>query len=150
MKLFDKVKDFVGVDSYDEEYYEDDYEVEEEPERHERPRLSRGRDNLVPMETRHEINMDLMISHPAALEDATKFVDVLKERRPVIINFSKLDQSGAQEILHFMSGAIYALGGRVKKVDDQIYVFAPKNVELSSFSGEDKSDEVDLNGDMWR
>ena len=38
----------------------------------------------------------------------------------------------AQRILDFISGAVYALGGDIKKAARNIFVVAPSNVEVTS------------------
>lgn len=157
MAFFDKFKDFVGADGYDDEYYEeDDYNIDE-PEYEDRSRHSRSREKVIPIASKPAIDIDLTITRPKSFKDASKFVDILKQNRPVIINFDSLQQEEAQQILQFLSGATYALDGNVRGVAEQIYVFAPKNVELTSPDGTSENDsddidvdEVDLDDNMWR
>lgn len=157
MKFFDKFKDFVGVDSYDDDYYDDDDYIIDEVDTQERPRFSRAKEKVIPLESKTSIDIDLTITRPKSFSDATKFVDLLKQNRPVIINFDSLKKEEAQQILQFLSGATYALDGNVRGVAEQIYVFAPKNVELTSPEAGEEEDsdigegeEIHMDDDMWR
>lgn len=90
----------------------------------------------------------LVLIEPKAFEECPKLVDSLKGRRPVIINLEKMETEAARKIFDFLSGATYALNGNVQKVANNIFIFAPENVDISAnqdertsfdFSSEEKS-----------
>ena len=74
----------------------------------------------------------LVLIEPKSFEECPKLVDCLKGRRPVIINLEKLETEVARKIFDFMSGATYALAGNVQKVANNIFIFAPDNVDISA------------------
>lgn len=78
----------------------------------------------------------LVLIEPKAFEECPKLVDSLRGRRPVIINLEKLETEVARKIFDFMSGATYALSGNVQKVANNIFIFAPENVDISSSQDE--------------
>lgn len=63
-------------------------------------------------------------------------MDSLKGRRPIIINLEKLETEVARKIFDFMSGATYALNGNVQKVANNIFIFAPENVDIAASQDE--------------
>ncbi|MCW2278882.1 cell division protein SepF [Heliophilum fasciatum] len=67
---------------------------------------------------------------PKAFEDAMGIVDHLKDRRQVVLNLEKIDKEMARWIIHFVSGATYALGGSQEKVGTNIFIFAPSNIDI--------------------
>ena len=77
----------------------------------------------------------LVLIEPKSFEECPKLVDCLKGRRPVIINLEKLETEVARKIFDFMSGATYALSGNVQKVANNIFVFAPENVDVAHDRG---------------
>jgi len=83
----------------------------------------------------------LVLIEPKAFEECPKLVDSLKGRRPVIINLEKLETEIARKIFDFMSGATYALNGNVQKVANNIFIFAPENVDISASQEERTSFE---------
>ena len=74
----------------------------------------------------------LMVIEPDGFEECPKLVDSLKSRKPVIINLEKIDSDTARKIFDFLSGATYALNGNVQKVANNIFIFAPEKVDISS------------------
>lgn len=141
MGMLNKFKDMIGVsEEYDEEYaYDDEYDdyYEEETESEGSAAAgSRRSDKVVTMRERKvsavSSDFKLMIIEPEGLEECSRLVDGLKNRKPVIVNLEQLDSETARKIYDFLGGATYALDGNVRKIANNIYVFAPQNVELDT------------------
>ena len=47
-------------------------------------------------------------------------------------HLEKIDSDTARKIFDFLSGATYALNGNVQKVANNIFIFAPENVDIAS------------------
>jgi len=77
-------------------------------------------------------------------------VDSLKTRKPIIINLEKLESETARKIFDFLSGATYALNGNVQKVANNIFVFAPENVDISASVENKGFDFNNMQKDSWR
>lgn len=93
----------------------------------------------------------LVLIEPKSFEECPKLVDCLKGRRPVIINLEKLETEVARKIFDFMSGATYALSGNVQKVANNIFIFAPENVDIAATQPAEKSGFAsEDSGSMWR
>jgi cell division inhibitor SepF len=80
----------------------------------------------------------LVLIEPRSFDECPKLVDSLKGKRPVIINLERLDVEVAKKIFDFLSGATYALDGRVQKVANNIFIFAPANVDITGGILEDE------------
>lgn len=76
----------------------------------------------------------LVLIEPRTFEECPKLVDSLKSKKPVIINLEKLETEIARKIFDFLSGATYALDGNVQKVANNIFIFAPANVDITGGS----------------
>lgn len=74
----------------------------------------------------------MLVIEPTKFDDCTKLVDNLKARKPVIVNLQKLDNSLGYRIFNFLSGATYALEGNVQSIGSNIYIFAPRNVDIAA------------------
>lgn len=158
MGVFDKFKDLVGIgDDYE---YEDDITEEEIAEaesrmdrQNERPskfaRNAARESNVVPMNSMANA-MKLVVIEPTSFEESPRLVDSLKERKPVIINLEKIDSETARKIFDFLSGATYALNGNVQKVANNIFVFAPDNVDISANEENKEFDFATMDNDTWR
>lgn len=157
MGVFDKFKDLVGIEEYDDEDITED-EIRAAGMKMERqkvePRSSYSsrsdRDKVVRMQQGGKSEMKLVVIEPDGFEDCPKLVDSLKERRPVIINLERLDSDTARKIFDFLSGATYALNGNVQKVANNIFVFAPANVDISADALQTKGFDFNKNNESWR
>lgn len=150
--FFNKLKVLVGieeVDDDDDDYYDDDEPVMAAPERRSvdvrpsssyssqsKPELSKD-NRVVPMQNnlptgRITSQFKMVVIEPKGFDESPRLVDNLKAKKPVIINLEKLESDAARKIFDFLSGATYALNGNVQKVANNIFVFAPENVDVSS------------------
>ncbi|MBR5947537.1 MAG: cell division protein SepF [Clostridia bacterium] len=72
----------------------------------------------------------LIVYRPVSYEDTQNIIDNLKAQKAVIVNMEQIDVEVAQRILDFMSGASYAVNGRVYKVSSRIFIVAPASVNI--------------------
>jgi cell division inhibitor SepF len=72
------------------------------------------------------------VVEPRIYDDAQEFADRLKGGVPVIINLRLTEPKHAPKILHFASGLVYGLNGRMQKVAESVYLITPFNVEISA------------------
>ena len=145
MGVFNKFKDLMGFEEYeDEEELEEEEEYEKNNSYYDRkpveprtqtttsPRYDSG--NVVPMQNRTvkaiTTAFKLVVIEPKGFEECPKLVDSLKSRKPIIINLEQLDSDTGRKIFDFLGGATYALNGNVQKVANNIFVVAPENVAI--------------------
>ncbi|MBQ8177577.1 MAG: cell division protein SepF, partial [Clostridia bacterium] len=69
---------------------------------------------------------------PKNLFDARLIVDQIKAGNGVIFNLKNLGEVLSQRLLDFLSGAEYALGFNVKKLDEYKYLATPKGMQIIS------------------
>ena len=86
----------------------------------------------------HRVSMNvstpfkMVVIEPKNFDECSKLVDNLKARKPVIINLEKVETDLARKMFDFLSGATYALSGNVQRVTQNIFIFAPNNVDISA------------------
>jgi len=73
----------------------------------------------------------MVVLQPQSMEDTQTVIDNLRLGKPVIVNLENLSGDAAQRLLDFISGAIYALEGNVRKVSRGIFLLAPDGVDIS-------------------
>lgn len=76
--------------------------------------------------------LTVVVTSPSSFDEARKAVDSLKQGRPIMANFEDTDKEVARRFIDFASGAVYALDGMVEKVGKNVFLFATKNVAVSS------------------
>jgi len=68
----------------------------------------------------------------------------------VIINLEKIESDAARKIFDFLSGATYALNGNVQKVANNIFIFAPENVDVTAQTEQKNLNYSDGIKNPWR
>lgn len=136
---------FFGVadDEYDE--YEDNWPYGDESQSanyvEEIKTLPKGNVRALKRNQRNEPrvagpDMIVLVSEPTSYDEAPTFVDGLKQGKVIVVNFEKLDKDTKRQIFDFINGGIYSMGGNVQKVTKEIFIFAPRNVEIEGLKDE--------------
>ena len=73
---------------------------------------------------------EVVLFHAKTFDDAAKAADELRKKKAVILNMENVDKALTRRVVDFLSGSIYALDGRVKKVAQATYLFCPHNMEV--------------------
>jgi cell division inhibitor SepF len=92
----------------------------------------------------------LVVIEPSGFDECPKLVDSLKAKKPIIINLEKIETDTARKIFDFLSGATYALNGNVQKVANNIFVFAPENVDITAGNDNKGIFENDKKKNPWK
>ncbi|MGE5545196.1 MAG: cell division protein SepF [Bacillota bacterium] len=85
--------------------------------------------NLVSLQGAKTVRV--VVSEPTTFEEAQDLADSLKNRRQVVLNLNGTETDIARRIIDFLSGTTYALDGQTQKLGENIFLFAPSNVEIS-------------------
>jgi len=72
----------------------------------------------------------MVVIEPKNIEECRKLIDNLRNNKPVIINLEKVETDLARKMFDFLSGATYALRGNIQRINQNIYLFAPHNVNI--------------------
>ena len=164
MGVFGKFKELIGIEEIEEE---DDYE--EEPVVEKKPEIRQNsfvqpapakevKDNrVVSMQNNNNSSVNritsqfkMVVIEPKRFDESPKLVDNLKAKKPVIINLEKLESDTARKIFDFLSGATYALNGNVQKIANNIFVFVPENVDVTSSVDQKTSANFGEMKNPWR
>ena len=134
--IMNKVWDFLGVDTANDEEVENDneniygYEREEEPEEVEEKGLFGRKSKVVSMPQPQQIKM--VITQPTSFEQSVEICNYLKEKKSIIVNLEYVNKDVARRIVDFISGGVHALDGHIQKVSNAIFLVAPVNYEIAS------------------
>ena len=74
----------------------------------------------------------MVVIEPKSLDECRKLIDNMRANKPVIINLEKVETDLARKMFDFMSGATYALTGTAQRINQNIYLFAPRNVNIKA------------------
>ena len=134
--LMDKVWGLFGMDSQEEEDYDEEnvYDYDEEEEEVEEKKLfgRKNRDKVVAMPQANANAIKMVISQPTTFEQSDEICSFLKEKRSVIVNLEYVNKDVARRIVDFISGGVYALDGYIQKISNSIFLVAPSNYEITN------------------
>ncbi|ART76271.1 cell division protein SepF [Sutcliffiella horikoshii] len=136
MTIKSKFKSFFALD--DEEYEYKESEVYEEEEVVEEPRRTRSgttqqpasRQNVVSLQSVQKTSK-VVLYEPRSYSEAQDVADHLKNRRAIIVNLQRIDMDQAKRIVDFLSGTVYAIGGDIQRIGQNIFLCTPDNVDVS-------------------
>jgi cell division inhibitor SepF len=74
----------------------------------------------------------MVVIEPKNIGECRKLIDNLRANKPVIINLEKVETDLARKMFDFLSGATYALKGSIQRINQNIYLFAPHNVNIKA------------------
>lgn len=154
MKILDRVKDFMGLnEEYDEDYDEADDDaysgqyqppatavplpvVEDEGRNSRRangePRNASKVNNVVGMPgVMHGVS-EMILIEPRSFEEMPQVIDALRQRKSVILNMTLIRQEEAQRSVDFVAGGTYAIDGHYERIGDNIFLFTPNCVQVST------------------
>jgi cell division inhibitor SepF len=69
---------------------------------------------------------------PTQFGDARNIADRLMSSQPVIVNLQVADRELMRRMIDFCSGVTYALGGKMERVADKVFLVTPSNVKVSA------------------
>lgn len=134
--LMNKVWDLFGMDSADQEEYEDeniyDYGNNEEEKEDNKKLFGRKNNKIVNMPQTQSQAIKMVISQPTTFEQSDEICSFLKEKKSVIVNLEYVNKDVARRIVDFISGGVYALDGYIQKVSNSIFLVAPSNYEITN------------------
>ena len=135
MGFFDKLKNMIGSDDYEEEFEEKPITRKEEKDESE----TNGRVVNIKAQARVRV----VIVKPNHFQDSSSIVDYLKDNKTVVLNLESTDKEASRRIIDFVSGAAYANNGQIKCIANRTFIITPYNVDVI---GEDVIDELENNG----
>lgn len=132
-------EDNVDMRGYSDDDYNEDYsEFEDDP-------YSRntGKVSGIPDTSK----LRVIIYRPVSYDDSQEIINQLKDKRTLVINLDELETDVAQRILDFISGAVYALSGNIRKAARNLFVVTPYNVDVTTnmMDGMDGEDDFEYN-----
>jgi cell division inhibitor SepF len=151
MSLFEKVKDFIiGYDEDDEG--EDLEEAHPEPDgttaaaakapadtgqnrqrtNQQNATSARTADNVVKFGAGTQNTSEMVLIEPRAFDEMPQVIDALKQRKSVILNMTLIRQEEAQRAVDFVAGGTYAIDGHYERIGDNIFLFTPSCVQVST------------------
>lgn len=85
---------------------------------------------IVPIRTTPK-GLEVCIMKPSSFEESQDICDLLLSGRAVVVNLEGFDPEMAQRIMDFISGAVYAVNGKLHQISKYIFIFSPDMIDIS-------------------
>ena len=92
----------------------------------------------------------MIVIEPKSLDECRKLVDNMRARKPIVINLEKVETDLARKMFDFLGGATYALSGTVQRINPNIYIFAPNNVNIKAMVDRATEAGKPANSNPWK
>ncbi len=69
---------------------------------------------------------------PKSNTEVKMLIDYIKKGEPCIINLAGLGNDDIKSVLDYLGGGMYALGGMISRLQGDIYVLSPKDVQINT------------------
>lgn len=128
MSFKNKIKNYFTMD----DEYEYEYVDEEAlPEQKEKLTPKQKNQNVVNLTSMQEATSKVVLCEPRTYNEAQEIADNIVNRRAVVINLQRVDNSQAKRIVDFLSGTVYAVEGDIQKLGAETFLCTPDNVDVS-------------------
>jgi len=158
MGMMDKLRNFMGVDEEDDEFYGDEPAAEGEMDY---IASRKKKDAFDPADTAESAGagsgakksnkvvniaattqLSVVLVKPETFDEASGIADHLNAKRTVVLNLENTSKEVSRRLVDFLSGVAYANQGQIKRVANSTFLITPYNVD---FVG-DLLDELESNG----
>jgi cell division inhibitor SepF len=160
VSIFNKLRDFVGLQEgmeYDYEYDEMDGEeyqnlyqeenvpapiVEDDSRSRRRSREIRPTSTMMTTSMGSSVSnvigmpgamnglSEVVVMEPRSFEEMPQAIQALRERKSVVLNLTLMDPDQAQRAVDFVAGGTYAIDGHQERVGESIFLFTPNCVAV--------------------
>ena len=135
-KFRDKLKGIFGLEDFEDEEFDEELDEAYYPEE------AINNQTVISQETTNIINNnvnpipekvpDVLVLDPVKFEEAPGIVDRLKQDRTIVVNLKSIDFDEGRKIFDFLSGAVYALEGSLNRIDESVFILAPKLISVGT------------------
>ena len=101
------------------------------PRKEKGTRMERGSSGKIIPIRKTPLGLEVCIMKPTSFDDSQDICDVLLNGRASVVNLEGFDPVEAQRIMDFVSGAVYAINGKLHQISKYIFIFSPDNVDIS-------------------
>ena len=131
LNIFNKQIKTAKDEDFDSNYYgqEEDYEapVKEEKPAYEKPaapaRPIYGASTSAPMQ--------MKLIRPSNFVDGQTIANCLMNNHPVLMHLENTTKEVSHDLVCFLTGVVYAIGGQIQPVSETTYMLSPHSMEIA-------------------
>ena len=126
-------------DSYEDDYEEQEENYEEDSHGEYRDRKSSHANRVLSIHSSSKVKV-VLVKPEHFGEEIKNIADELLKMNTIVLNLEEVAKAESRRMIDFLSGAAYAIGGKIKKVSTDTFVLTPRKVDLE---GDAVLDEIE-------
>ena len=130
MSLKNKIKTFFTDEEYEYEYIDETPEEISHAEEQDANSRKKGK-NVVNLTQMKQATAKVVLCEPRTYDEAQEIADNIVNRRAVVINLQRVDNTQKKRIVDFLSGTVYAIKGDIQKLGAETFLCTPDNVDVT-------------------
>lgn len=84
------------------------------------------------MTDNQRVDKKVSVFEPSEYGECRMIAQSLFKNEIVILSFAAMEEFQARRVVDFLTGAVYAIDGDIRRIGEEIFICTPKNVEISS------------------
>ncbi|KRM96531.1 hypothetical protein FC19_GL000825 [Liquorilactobacillus aquaticus DSM 21051] len=123
MALGEKIGRFFGMADEDEAYQSDDFYAKKDKDLADTSKNSK----VVSMHARgqEKVEKKIALFEPRIYSDVKVIATRLLNDQAAVVNFQRMDEQQAHRVVDFLTGTVFAIGGEVQRIGEQIFLCTP-------------------------
>lgn len=78
----------------------------------------------------HDRPAEVVVIHPVAFTDVQLALQMLRERKTVLLDLEAMAEAEAQRAVDFVSGGAVAIDGQTERLGERTFLFTPVSVHV--------------------
>lgn len=149
LNLFNKPAKITKEEDFDNSYYntEEDYapaEREEKPA-YEKPAAPQRSSYTAS----HTAPVQMKLIRPTNFVDGQTIANCLMDNHPVLMHLESTTKEVSHDLVCFLTGVVYAIGGQIQPVSETTYMLSPGSMEIAEEVLESNEEADAGNGDGY-
>lgn len=136
LNIFNKQPKTAKDEDFDTNYYgeEEDYEA---PTKKEKPAREKPAAPTRPtFGTSMAAPVQMKLIRPTTFTDGQTIANALMENHPVLIHLENASKEVSHDLVCFLTGVAYAIGGQIQMVSETTYMLSPHGMQITEENGE--------------
>lgn len=131
LNIFNKQTKTTKEEDFDTNYYgqEDDYTA---PAAEEKPVFEKPAPAARPaFSTSMSAPVQMKLIRPTTFADGQTIANALMANHPVLIHLENATKEVSHDLVCFLTGVVYAIGGQIQPVSETTYMLSPNSMEIA-------------------
>ena len=132
LNFFGKNQKPAKEEDYDNAYYSNEEELatpqaEEKPAAYEKPAAPAR----SPYTSHQSAPVQMKLIRPSCFADGQTIANCLMDNHPVLIHLENASKEVSHDLVCFLTGVVYAIGGQIHPVSENTYMLSPNSMEIA-------------------